>query len=181
MRVLLYSPPTTFSRPPLFEYFDEKYLNHGGIPTRTFSVSGRRQGVGWLKQKWLDRNEVEFWMGGFAMLYFCCLSFGGLAARMCTPEQDSKADSFSGVHIRTAGPPNERQQRHHKSAHPNSLSFLSKPLLFQPPRTLPPAGYRKLCIGTEWLRYFSFMPESCGTDFMWVENSKLRQNIYYEK
>ncbi|MGN0485310.1 MAG: hypothetical protein ACI4HI_17355 [Lachnospiraceae bacterium] len=37
-----------------------------------------------MKQKWLDRNEVEFWMGGSVMLYFCCFSKVGQSARMCT-------------------------------------------------------------------------------------------------
>ena len=130
---------------------------------------------------WLDRNEVEFRLGGGTKLYFCCFPNVGQSARRCMPGKDSKSDSFPGIHLRTASPPSGKTARASYPHPANSLAFLSKPHLFAPPLSAVFAESRKLCIGNDWLRYFSLGKENDETDtFLEVQNNVLTQ-IYFTK
>ena len=126
----------------------EKYLNTRGSYT---DVSEIRLGgaTGRLLPEGLDRNEVEFGRADLRSFIFAVFRMSyKLHAGVCGRKTQKRTLSPTYTYAQLVRL-SAKQQRHRKSAHPNSLTFLSKPFWKQPPRCPAQPNFGNCVLETE--------------------------------
>ena len=168
LRPLFCWPPETLSAPLLFEEgWCEKYLNLGDSCTDVSKI-WLGGATGRLLPEGLDRNEVEFGWADLRSFIFAVFRMSyKVHAGVCGRKTQKRtlSPTYTYAHfVRLSA----KQQRA-SQIHPPKLTNISVKALLEAAAPLPhPAKFRKLCIGSDKLRYFSLRKRVANPILFWM-------------